>query len=326
MAGLGSSSIVPFQSNGEKFSPGPIESVFRSNPNVADALVVGVNQAQIGCLIFPRSISAIDKIKCDLDELTADANKQSPSHAQLGNEMCLVIDSEKRINALPKSSKGTIQRGLAYEEFTPEIYRLYSSIAPGDAASGSKQQLAGAELRQWLKDRVEDIVGRSDNREEGNEELQEDSDLFSWGVDSVKAARLRFAIAQVGSTLSCNAHGPLLTSRLERILILGATIYHLMWFSNTEPFRGMVAFYQMTPRQDILNLLLFRLADLCTALRTGQQHQKQTAQDEIELMRALVEKYSDFTHNRMNGNGHIPANGGNEGKTVVSLLHVELQT
>lgn len=193
-----------YQSNGEKFSPSPIESVLRSDPNVADALVVGVNQSQIGCLIFPRDPAATDKIESALKELIVQANGQSPSHAQLGREMCLILSSEERIKALPKSSKGTIQRGLAYDEFKPEIDRLYSTTANGHASSECKKALEGEELRQWLMERVLDIAGRSDHAE-ADDVLLEDSDLFSWGIDSVKAARLRFVMAQVrGISLTSN--------------------------------------------------------------------------------------------------------------------------
>lgn len=131
-----------------------------------------------------------------MDGLIAQANQQSPSHAQLGREMCVILTSAERTKALPKSSKGTIQRGLAYDEFKPEIDRLYTTAEDEDAASGSKKQLEGKELTQWLIDRVRDIAGLREHLA-GDDELQEDSDLFSWGIDSVKAARLRFVIAQV---------------------------------------------------------------------------------------------------------------------------------
>ncbi|KAJ9115675.1 putative NRPS-like protein biosynthetic cluster [Naganishia adeliensis] len=267
-AGRGDDVVV--LSNGEKFSPGPIESVFRSNRNVADALVVGVNQSQIGCLIFPRDTTTTNKLESALDGLIAQANQQSPSHAQLGREMCVILTSAERTKALPKSSKGTIQRGLAYDEFKPEIDRLYTTAEDEDAASGSKKQLEGKELTQWLIDRVRGIAGLREHLA-GDDELQEDSDLFSWGIDSVKAARLRFVIAQN--------------------LDLGG---------NKLPLN-----------------VVFELADLCTALRTGQQHSKKTTEDDLQMMRFLVEKYSDFTSSSVNTNGHTAVHDGNEAKTVI---------
>lgn len=159
---------------------------------VADALVVGVNQTQIGCLIFPRNVDNATDFEAELDGLIATANKEAPSHAQLGREMCLIISSRDRIDALPKSSKGTIQRGLAYDVFKPETDRLYSSHS--SSGPESKLQLDGSVLEQWLMGRVLEVAGQ---QQDGQESLEADTDLFSWGIDSVKAARLRFLISQV---------------------------------------------------------------------------------------------------------------------------------
>jgi hypothetical protein len=157
---------------------------------------VGVNKTQIGCLIFPRAGDSVGKIDTELETLIQNANELSPSHAQLAKEMCAIISSEQRASALPKSSKGTIQRGLAYDEFKPEIERLFQQAEGGEAESGKKLQLDEPELRSWLMERVDALVGPS-KRSDADEQLQEDTDLFSWGVDSVKAARLRSAILQV---------------------------------------------------------------------------------------------------------------------------------
>jgi hypothetical protein len=169
--------------------------VFRSHGQIADALVVGVNQTQIGCLIFPRNSDQAGKLETELDSLIATANKEAPSHAQLGKEMCLVIQSQERINALPKSSKGTIQRGLAYDVFKSETDRLYTPDSSG--SQERKLQLEGEDLIKWLSERVQEIAGHGQHSD-NQEPLQADTDLFSWGVDSVKAARLRFIMAQVG--------------------------------------------------------------------------------------------------------------------------------
>lgn len=136
------------------------------------------------------------KLEVELDGLIATANKEAPSHAQLGREMCLIIRAADRIEALPKSSKGTIQRGLAYDVFKPETDRLYSSNPSGEQEV--KLQLEGSDLEEWLLKRVLDVAGLA-QAQDSQETLQVDTDLFSWGVDSVKAARLRFLMAQVGS-------------------------------------------------------------------------------------------------------------------------------
>jgi aryl carrier-like protein len=171
-------------------SPGPIEIILRSSPLVADALVVGSNRPQVGCLVFPAQFPPPPTLIQQITELIKQANAQSPSHAQLGNEMCFVVVEQKRAEDLPKSSKGTIQRGVAYETYKDEIDRLY-----GDGEGGQKLDVSGDELKSWLKDKVAEIIGDSKRYED--DILDSQTDLFSWGVDSVKAARLRFAMMRV---------------------------------------------------------------------------------------------------------------------------------
>ena len=175
-------------------SPGPIETILRSSNLVADALVVGSNRPQVGCLIFPQTFPPVSDLVKQLAGLVAQANEQSPSHAQLGSEMCLVITEAERAAALPKSSKGTIQRGVAYDTYRSEIDTLYGESS---GTSEDKLDLAGPELERWLLDKVGEIMG--DGKRFNQDELDVETDLFTWGVDSVKAARLRFAMMKVWS-------------------------------------------------------------------------------------------------------------------------------
>jgi hypothetical protein len=180
------------QSNGEKMSPGPIETILRSSNLIADVLVVGSNKPQIGCLLFPRTFPPPSDLVKQLADLIAQANEQSPSHAQLGDEMCLVISDPDRAAALPKSSKGTIQRGVAYDVYKDEIDAMYGE---SNGAGGDKLDISGEELQKWLVDKVGEIMG--DGKRYNQDVLDAETDLFSWGVDSVKAARLRFAMMKV---------------------------------------------------------------------------------------------------------------------------------
>lgn len=180
------------QSNGEKMSPGPIETTLRSSNLIADVLVVGSNKPQIGCLLFPRTFPPPSDLVKQLANLIAQANEQSPSHAQLGDEMCLVISDPDRAAALPKSSKGTIQRGVAYDVYKDEIDAMYGE---SNGADGDKLDITGEELEKWLVDKVDEIMG--DGKRYNQDVLDAETDLFSWGVDSVKAARLRFAMMKV---------------------------------------------------------------------------------------------------------------------------------
>lgn len=168
-----------------------MEAILRSSPLVADALVVGVDKSQVGCLVFPAPNAPAPDLIPKLDKFIKQANSDAPAHAQLATEMCLVIADPERIEQLPKSSKGTIQRGVAYQVFSDEIDRLYA--ASGGAKEGLR--LSEEEMTSWLSDLVDKVVGGSQLT---SEKLSPDSDLFSWGVDSLKATRIRSAIIKVG--------------------------------------------------------------------------------------------------------------------------------
>jgi acyl-CoA synthetase (AMP-forming)/AMP-acid ligase II len=170
------------QSNGEKASPGPIETVLRSSPHISDALVIGSDKPQLGLLLFPRSGSPIQLLDI-FSPLLTQANQSSPSFAQISLEMCKVITDTDKV--LPKSSKGTVQRGMAYEAFKNEIEELYNGRT--EKVIGKKSLV---EIEEVVRDIVLSISGMKG-------ELTRDTDLFSWGVNSLMATRIRAGILKV---------------------------------------------------------------------------------------------------------------------------------
>nr|XP_018263413.1 uncharacterized protein I303_04907 [Kwoniella dejecticola CBS 10117]OBR85571.1 hypothetical protein I303_04907 [Kwoniella dejecticola CBS 10117] len=172
-------------SNGEKASPGPIETILRSSQLLADALVVGSDQSQLGVLLFPREIPFPTNMMQDLAPLIDQSNVQSPSFAQITKDMCFIVNNPAKL--LPKSSKGTIQRGVAYEVFKEEIDQLYKEQGRGDAGSRKRSlQEIQLEVERHIKDAVASRLKL--------DKLGPDVDLFSWGVDSLMATRIRTSL------------------------------------------------------------------------------------------------------------------------------------
>jgi len=206
------------QSNGEKASPGPVESLLRSSPLVAEALVIGSDQPQLGVLIFARSsTSSSSELLRDLEPLLTEANASSPSFAQVSKDMCLVITDPKRLEVMPKSSKGTIQRGVAYQVYTAEIASLYATN--GDASEQTKKRSL-EEITQFVKETIVKVV-EGKRKVEG---LESDTDLFSWGVDSLMATRIRASLQKVSSD-----DAPTLLALRRRISTLAGRSYRRMW-------------------------------------------------------------------------------------------------
>ncbi len=105
--------------------------------------------------------------------------------------MCLVINDAKKIDKLPKSSKGTVQRGLAYEVFRKEIDTLYDD---GATQQGEVKKRSLSAIEDFLTGLIIDVMGSSRKR---TDSLDKTTDLFSWGVDSLMATRIRSGILKV---------------------------------------------------------------------------------------------------------------------------------
>jgi hypothetical protein len=156
---------------------------------VDDALVVGSDRAQLGLLIFPRSTVDPKSLLEQLEPLIKEANKSSPSYARIPMDMCSVVSLE-RVSALPKSSKGTVQRGVAYEVYKNDIQQLYEGPATGKELP--KRDVV--EIQSCIRDAVEGVAGQQSR----DASLESTTDLFGWGVDSVMAARIRAMMQKVG--------------------------------------------------------------------------------------------------------------------------------
>ncbi|WRT66055.1 uncharacterized protein IL334_003007 [Kwoniella shivajii] len=151
-------------SNGEKATPGPIETILGSSPYLTAALVVGAKRSQLWGSSFPAPIV-------------------------ISLDMCLIVKDREKM--LPKSSKGTVQRGLAYDVFGDEIYQLYN----GDY-EGSMEKRSLSEIARLIKGLIEDIASSKLKAAA----LHSTTDLFNWGVDSLLATRVRSALQKTLNT------------------------------------------------------------------------------------------------------------------------------
>ena len=181
--------------NGEKVLPLPIEGRIRQDDLVREAVVVGVDRAIPGALVFRAS----DHLSTEefLDAVwpsIEDANSRAESFSQITRDMVAIVPSNVEY---PKTDKGSIIRAQVYEKFADYIDEMYLSLE-GDQEGDLQLDLAGIE--SFLKDTYEDVVGTT------LESL--DVDLFNAGVDSLKAIQMRRRIQKTldlnGNLLSSN--------------------------------------------------------------------------------------------------------------------------
>ena len=176
--------------NGEKILPLPIEGRIRQDDHIREAVVVGVDRAFPGVLIFRASdhLSTEEFLDAVWPSIEA-ANSRAESYSQITKDMVVLLPSTVEY---PKTDKGSIIRAQVNEKFADYINEMYHSLE-GDQEGDLQLDLAGIE--SFLKDTYKDVVGTD------LESL--DIDLFNAGVDSLKAIQIRRIIQK---TLNLNGY------------------------------------------------------------------------------------------------------------------------
>ena len=189
--------------NGEKASPAPLEAVLKqSSELVRDALVFGSNRASLGVAIIPAN-SAWQRE--GFLSLVSEANKIAPAHAQISPELLILLPSSAEF---PRASKGSLQRGRAYEAFAKEIGDAYAAVGTDDGQN-NKLNLSGSALTDYISKAVKDILGTTS--------VGQDDDLFSAGLNSLQSVKLRNAIQKVGSAMYSPNSSQVFQAYFERV-------------------------------------------------------------------------------------------------------------
>jgi hypothetical protein len=125
----------------------------------------------------------------DLSVLLKEANRIAPAHAQVQEELFLLLEPTA---TFPKSSKGTLQRGRAYEAYAEQIEQAYQKLgSSSDKSNEGGLALFGQQLIDFIKEIVKENLGFAEA------ELKEDSDLFAEGLNSLQSVRIRNKLQSV---------------------------------------------------------------------------------------------------------------------------------
>lgn len=125
----------------------------------------------------------------DISAILTQANEIAPAHAQLIPELVLLLPSTA---CMPKASKGTLQRGRAYEMLAKEIGDLYAAYLGGTTSHAKKRSLVGGDLLVYILDLLSVTLKRGETKEE--------DDLFNMGLTSLQSARIRNVLQRVRNT------------------------------------------------------------------------------------------------------------------------------
>jgi hypothetical protein len=173
-------------SNGEKVLPLPIEGQIRQHDLVREAVVVGVDRAIPGLLLFrsdkgANSLSDEEFIE-EVWSVVAKANANAEAFSQITREMIVVLPTGTEY---PRTDKGSIIRAQVYRKFATEITEMYAKL---DQASSGTLRLDLSGIESFLMTLYEEISGSKAH--------DPTMDLFSAGIDSLRAIRMRRKIQQ----------------------------------------------------------------------------------------------------------------------------------
>lgn len=173
--------------NGEKHVPTSFEQIVRDNVNVAEAVLFGSSKPRVGMVLIPSAATSgmtEEQVLQLVTPVINQANEDTPAYAKLALDMVKVLP----VGTLyPKTDKGTVIRAAFYKQFATEIDAIYeaSNTPSGDLA------LPEDELRKFLHTEIAQLLALKDPTE-----LEEDTDFFSLGVDSLQAIQLRGILAK----------------------------------------------------------------------------------------------------------------------------------
>lgn len=165
---------------GKKFDPAPVEAAIATAEELDDALIFGDGRPFAGALLLRSQKS---KYLSDEELLNAiwpqveKLNRESQDHARISRHMLIPV--EHQVRPLEKSSKGTIIRKSAEARFKKRIDAAYESKDDQEP-----QNIADEDVPRYLTNLVQSAIQSSHPPEK-------DTDLFSYGVDSIACIRLR---------------------------------------------------------------------------------------------------------------------------------------
>ncbi|KAG1775414.1 L-aminoadipate-semialdehyde dehydrogenase [Suillus placidus] len=264
--------------NGEKTNPVPMELTLRSSPYIADAVIFGAARIQIGALILPTEIVK-DCSPSELAKLVAPivalANAEAPSHSQLASEALVFLPYGTMI---PRADKGSILRPRVYKEFEGIINEVYERLE-GDIDGDGKRRLTDeAEARTAIRD----IIGKTVDRP--IDSLEDDTDLFDFGLDSLQSSRIR--------------------NTIQREIYLGG-----------KKLSPNAVFEHPSITQYVHPLMIARLLGAIPSGNEGALAQR----NPHEIMLELVKKYSSFAYTHK---GHVNGTNGAAGSSVIPRVVV----
>lgn len=93
--------------------------------------------------------------------------------------------------AIPRVDKGSVLRPKVYKDFEKAIEGMYARLEGEEEPEGKRRTEGEAEAKVVVRE----VIGRTIER--SIDGLEDDTDLFEFGLDSLQSTRIRNAIQRV---------------------------------------------------------------------------------------------------------------------------------
>ncbi|KAL1955613.1 hypothetical protein VTO42DRAFT_8416 [Malbranchea cinnamomea] len=178
--------------NGEKALPIMVEHALRQNPLVAEAVVFGAGRPQLGMFIIPAAEThglSNDELLSRIMPTLDIANSEQPAFARISPEMIRILPHE---TIYPKTDKATVIRGAFYQQFKEAIDKVYEEFSE---QSAGQENFTPEALLSFLRQTITSVMDLGSETH-----LDNDTDFFSLGMDSLQALRAHSAIVKTVNT------------------------------------------------------------------------------------------------------------------------------
>ncbi|PGH06213.1 hypothetical protein AJ79_06601 [Helicocarpus griseus UAMH5409] len=172
-------------SNGEKFNPTSMELIIQAHPLVSKALITGQGRFQTALICEPDWNNWKGSESDFVDEIwptVQKANEGAPGHGRLMKSKIGLSTPSKPFKTTPK---GTVQRRLVTLDYSNEIEALYSK-ADEEVTIKIPTDASAKEIVPYVKEVVSKLLP--------SQEIGDDSDIFSLGIDSLQSLQLGQAL------------------------------------------------------------------------------------------------------------------------------------
>ncbi|KXH69000.1 male sterility protein [Colletotrichum salicis] len=167
--------------NGEKFNPVHMEGTIRSNKNITECVIFGVGRPSLGALVVPAPALA-GKSDADILDIVwpvvESASKSVEAYARVSKNMIKLLPYDCEY---PRTDKGSVIRQAFYKRYAKDIDEVYDSA---DAASGDLKKFSAPELQDFIRQGLAQTLSKT-------VQLDDDTDFFLLGLDSLQAIQMR---------------------------------------------------------------------------------------------------------------------------------------